>query len=350
MSLATLRKSLVPETQLELPSLVALAKARGKNVTLFDVETTTFMGNPQFAIIEIAMLHINQKGQLGWTSALVNPEMPVTPATSRKTGIYTDDVMHADTWASAWAEAMVHVADKHIVIGFNCIEAACPAVQDQNARYGMPSVVFQDVIDVRSLWQVVQKGKKGSLADLAAYFSVPVDETHRAQADVSTAARILDKMVALYGPGLLSHPQRTWSSKTGAPSVFTSPEDIAGLLPMAQTPKAVETNDAVELARAVVRDAVARSATMQEFVMAVEETFPVRVTVGHNKVHGYWLNVNGHKVKGSHIGEAFTWSALVKEQGLEFEPKTDMAYFKTKAESLFGDTVVAPSMYSSPTP
>lgn len=343
MSLATLRKLLVPETQLELPFLVALAQSRQKNVTIFDVETTTFMGNPSFAIIEIAMLHINHKGQLGWTTALVNPERAIAPSASQKTGIYSEDVANADNWAKAWAEAMHHIADKHIVIGFNCVDSACPAVQDQNLRYGFEPIVFNDVIDVRSLWQVLQKGKKGSLADVAAFYAVPVDETHRAQADVVTTAKILDKMVAAHGVAIMSHPQRNWSAKTGTPSPYTPVDSVQEGADATSELAVAKPIDAIAQAREAVKGALTRASSMREFITIVEETFPVRITMGNNKILGYWLSVEGQKVKGSQVGTEYTWSALVKERGLDFDPLHDMSFFKARAENVFGESIVTPS-------
>lgn len=344
MSLATLRKLLVPETKLELPFLVALAQARQKNVTIFDVETTTFMGDPRFAIIEIAMLHINNKGQLGWTTSLVNPERAIAPSASQKTGIYADDVANADNWAKAWAEAMHHIADKHIVIGFNCVDSACPAVQDQNQRYGFEPVVFNDVIDVRALWQVLQKGKKGSLGDVAAYYAVPVDEAHRAQADVVTTAKILDKMVAAHGVGIMSHPQRNWSAKTGTPSPYM-PLDNALAVESHSAPVSIDTQQAspLEQARAAAKNAVLRANSMREYVAVLEEFYPVKVTMGNNKILGYWVSVAGQKVKGSQIGPEFTWSHLVKERGLDFDALHDMSFFKARAENVFGEALVGTS-------
>lgn len=340
MSLATLRKLLVPETQLELPFLVALAQARQKNVTIFDVETSTFMGDPRFAIIEIAMLHINHKGQLGWTTSLVNPERPIAPSASQKTGIYAEDVAKADNWSKAWAEALHHIADKHLVIGFNCVDSACPAVQDQNLRYGFDAVVFNDVIDVRALWQVLQKGKKGSLGDVAAYYAVPFDEAHRAQADVVTTAKILDKMVAAHGVNILSHPQRNWSPKTGLPSPYTVMDEQEQIEASSDTSAHVDTTGTpVEQAQAAAKAALIGANTMREYVTKLEEKFPVRVTVGNNKVLGYWVNVGGEKIKGSQIGSEYTWSNLVKVRGLEFDAAQDMPFFKARAENVFGESL-----------
>jgi DNA polymerase III epsilon subunit-like protein len=325
MSLTNLRSLLVVDTKLELPALVALSQTRKKNVTVFGLTTTTFMGDERFAIIEVSMLHINPQGQLAWTTALVNPEKPISPSTSQKTGLYAADVKDAPTWAEGWAQAFAHIADKHIVIGFNCVEMGCPAVQSQNDRYAMPAAVFKDVIDVRSLWWTLNHGKKSTLADVSQHFAVYVDASHRAQADVIATARVLDRMIATHGPTILESPQRTWSSRTGTPTIYTAQHDIATDI---NTVKSDIPASVLDAARVTARSAVVEARSMREYVAILGRTYPVHVNISLSKVIGYSIEVDGRRIKGSQLGEQYTWSDLVNRRGLDFDSRTDVVFFK----------------------
>lgn len=325
MSLTNLRNLLVVDTKLELPALVALSQARKKNVTVFGLTTTTFMGDERFAVLEVSMLHINPQGQIAWTTALVNPEKAISPAVSQKNGLYASDVKDCPTWAEGWAEAFTHIADKHIVIGFNCVEMGCPAVQSQNERYAMAPAVFNDVIDVRSLWWALNHGKKSTLPDVAQHFSVYVDASHRAQADVIATARIMDRMVATYGQSVLTNPHRTWSSRTGLPTSYTSAEDVSA---GSNAIKSDIPGAVLEKARVAAKAAVVEARSMRDYVTILGRSYPVHVNVSLNKVIGYTVEVEGYRIKGSQLGEQYTWSDLVNRRGLDFDARGDVSYFK----------------------
>jgi DNA polymerase III epsilon subunit-like protein len=326
MSLANLRSLLVVDTKLELPALVALSHSRNKNVTVFSLVTTTFMGDERFAILEVSMLHINPQGQIAWTTSLVNPEKGIAPATSQKTGLYATDVKDAPFWPNSWAEAFTHIASKHIVIGFNCVEVGCPAVQSQNERYSMPPVEFKDVIDVRSLWWTINHGKKSTLPDAAQHFSVYIDSSQRAQSDVITTARIIERMITMHGPEILEVPQRTWSALTGESTSYTAPEDASTYSRLA---KSDFPADVLEKARGLAKLAVGQARSMREYVSILGRSHPVHINVSLNKVVGYTVEVDGYRIKGRQLGEQYTWSELVNIRCLDFDRLADVVYFKT---------------------
>ena len=69
----------LPEaTSLDVPILKMLARNLGRPLTFYDLETTTFLGNPTSGITEVAAVHIHPDGSVTQQSALVNPENPIS--------------------------------------------------------------------------------------------------------------------------------------------------------------------------------------------------------------------------------------------------------------------------------
>lgn len=333
MSLKRLNSLLQPEKNIDLTHLKELSKTRQKNVTLIDLDITSNHADARHGIVEIAMLHINPKGQVAWTTGFVNPERSLSPNISQMLGITDDFLLKVPNWKEGWAQALSHVAKNHIVVGFGVVDYVLPVIQSQHERYGEVIPVFNDVIDVRSLY-CFHKHKRAKLSDLAQYYSVALAEKHRVQNDVAAIAVMAEKMVGEYGTKLWDDKHRTWSTALLAPSGFTSPEDAVGYNPNENG----IGNSEVQAARTLVVKALAESKTVREFITNLEKDAFVRVPVKFGKVLGYSMVINDCKIKGSDIGDEYTLANLIKTKKLAANPKEDAAYFSERNENHSSDS------------
>jgi len=175
--------------------ITELSRVSGKHVTIFDLETTTFRGRPNFGIMEVAALTVTPGGAVAY-GHLINPEKAISREAEELTGITQSMVRQAPTWAK-YATLMQTIAREHIVSGFNISTFDCPAVLELNQRYGQPiEGGFANVLDARTLYMKATGQKKGKLPEAAAQFGQQPDgELHRAAADVALTVNLLDALL-----------------------------------------------------------------------------------------------------------------------------------------------------------
>ncbi|WP_305910523.1 exonuclease domain-containing protein (plasmid) [Methylomarinum sp. Ch1-1] len=141
-------KSLLTPTRIKLPNITALAREQGRIISFIDLETTDFLGRPNFGICEIGCLHILRDGRVFSATSLVNPENLITPSSTEITGVTQAMVNDKSNWHALWAEACLNFSAKHLVSGFNSTIFDIPAIQDQNERYGLAPGNFDNKMDV----------------------------------------------------------------------------------------------------------------------------------------------------------------------------------------------------------
>lgn len=192
-------------SELKLGGFVQLAHALRMPLILFDFETTTFRGRPNFGIMEAAfMMAVNPQGagaviQYG---SLVNPEALIDRQVSELTGITQSMVTGHKPWSDSYMQHMYEFSDKAYFTGFNSDSFDLPAAQDQAKRYNAVPPDFKHHFDVRKLHLKLSNAtsQKGKLADVAAIYGVkPRGHLHRASADVALTAETLSVMVLAYG-------------------------------------------------------------------------------------------------------------------------------------------------------
>lgn len=191
---------------LQMPLLQAIAKAKNKTITIFDLETTTFVEQPTFGIAEIAALHIHPDGSITETEALINPENPMSQSAAEITGITDDMLKDKDPWGHAARDLLHDWALNHIVTGFNCISFDFKAVQKENTRYGQPDTEFAHGKDVRSFWRLKSGTSKGKLTEIASQYGLSPEGAHRAIFDVRMTALVLEKFLEEFGVDWFDHP------------------------------------------------------------------------------------------------------------------------------------------------
>jgi len=202
MSISYWKSTLIarPDLLSVVEPLFKVAGTLNKVLTVFDLETSTFIGRPNFGITEIGMLHINAKGQVAQSGSLVNPEHRIHNNVISITGITNEMVCGAPNWGHIWLDAVEWMARDHILIGFNSKTFDIPALKSQHNRYAQKSLLVNEDWDVRILHQYLHRTQKGKLADVARLLKIDVSsfKGHRALNDVVLTAAVLSKMVQLH--------------------------------------------------------------------------------------------------------------------------------------------------------
>lgn len=192
--------------ELNVPILKSIAKRLGKTLTFYDLETTNLLAAKTFGITDVGAVHIHPDGTCTEQSSLLDPENPISPEASKVTGITQDMVDGQATWAQAGMAPFKEWMARHVVLGFNNIAFDNPGIQSQNMRYSSEPGAFLDTRDVRSMARILTGTGKGKLVELAEKYGVSPDGAHRAIFDVVMTVKVLENMLAEYGPELFEHP------------------------------------------------------------------------------------------------------------------------------------------------
>lgn len=197
----------IEQSHIQTPLLSYLAQKENKVLTFLDLETTTFLGQPDFGVTEIAAIHIYPDGYIDAHSALLNPEHPIRPEVVEITGICDEMVKDQPNWKDGDALKLTEYwAKNHICIGFNTLGFDFPGIQYMNKKYGNVDTKFTYPRDVRSLWRWLSGRAKGKLGVIAQRYGLNPDGAHRALFDVEMTAIILEFFLQDYGVEFFYHP------------------------------------------------------------------------------------------------------------------------------------------------
>lgn len=201
----------VEEGFFRIPLVRNLARKLGKDIVIYDLESTTLVAMPTFGITEVAMLTIPcDGGPLIMRADLVNPENPIDPVVIGLNGITQAMVDHQPTF-QIWIDQFMIVARETLAFGYNSTNFDGPGVRRESTRYGQ-EVVFEDTIDLRQryvdLMRKTGNGRKGKLAEVLEIFGIVIEgEWHRAGFDVIATALVTEAILEHYGiTGLLERP------------------------------------------------------------------------------------------------------------------------------------------------
>ena len=191
---AILKNIKCPKKLRPMANLKMLSKIIKRQITIFDLETTTF--NPYVAwmgITEFAYLTIYPDGQVKQKSSLVNPERNIPPKVRELTGITNEDVAYFSDW-SKWTKEFHKIAKEHVVVGYNCASFDCNVVLKQNERYGLKGTKFERILDAMAL-----PGVSGKLVDAATSHEITAKSYHRAMTDVLVTSYLVESVIEKNG-------------------------------------------------------------------------------------------------------------------------------------------------------
>ena len=171
-------------------------------VTVYDLETTSFIGDPVFGITEVAMLHFFPGNGVYTTTSLCNPVFPIKPEVVEKTGISDDMVKDAPLWEEFGGPLFHYLTSLgHVFIGYNNFFFDRKCVLEANKIAGFEGMVpaddqEYDMFPVSSM----HMGKWTKLGEVATALGIkPERKLHRALSDVIVTAMIIDKLGLKYG-------------------------------------------------------------------------------------------------------------------------------------------------------
>lgn len=184
-------------------NVAMLCKRLKKHIAVYDLETTTFRGRPNFGITEVCSIFISPEGELGIEGDLVNPERPIDPRVVQLTGISDAMVRNKPNWGNSYAQMFENIASGECwATGFNNRTFDNHAVIEMNRRYGRPIQSFSLTFDVRELHLILTKAKSkaGKLVEIAQQYGVTSrSELHRARADAVLTVELLDAIIGEFG-------------------------------------------------------------------------------------------------------------------------------------------------------
>ena len=184
---------------IEIPHLVKQVKNAGKDITIFDLETTT-LGGPTFGITECATLTVGGEGAPILRVSLVNPENPISWQAEQKTGIHWAMVRNKPSWGQAWGLEMIHLCKESQTAGWGSKSFDIHRMQGEQRRYKLPELPFEDHLDAYHIACRLRGEKKGNLSETAEAMNIPwTSAAHRAPADVIMTALVLNSLAEKYG-------------------------------------------------------------------------------------------------------------------------------------------------------
>jgi len=189
---------------IELPQVVSLAQALGKPICGYDLETTTFRGRSNFAIMEVFALVVRPDApHLKSFGGLVDPERAVDLTVQELTGVRPAMLKGQPTWGERYASLFQKAAAGNCwLAGYNNKTFDNHALKDMGERYGLPIAEIALSFDVRQLYLGLsaKKDRSGKLGEVAQELGVArPSQLHRAQADVVLTMLILERLLDLYG-------------------------------------------------------------------------------------------------------------------------------------------------------
>ncbi len=187
-------------------------------LVIFDLETTgTDVGKDR--ILEIALLKIMPDGQrISWPPQtgnehrfIINPGIPIPPATSMIHGIYDADVKDAPTFAEVAPKLFKFIFDCDLG-GFNSNRFDIPLLAEEFLRAGIDfSIDDRKLVDVQELFHFMEQ--RTLKAAYKFYCNKSLDNAHEALPDVLATFDVLDAMIERYKDvqvadpkGVLYHP------------------------------------------------------------------------------------------------------------------------------------------------
>jgi len=190
----------ITEIDLHLPHIKRYVRESGRDLSIFDLEATTF-GGPTFGITECATLTIGGGGGHPiLRSSLVNPENPISWQAAEKTGITYKMVKDKPNWGDLWANQMIELSTSGVLCGWNSKTFDVPRMQGEMQRYDFPELHLHDHIDVYKIASRLRGTTKGNLTATALAMNLDWDaDAHRASADVLMTARVLEALCEKYG-------------------------------------------------------------------------------------------------------------------------------------------------------
>ena len=188
------------------PLLHQLSALLGKNLTFVDLETTSLLnfGRENFAIIEIALIHISAQSMTRKTS-LLDPKMQLPYTCQKITGLRDSDLTGQPVFKQ-FSKYVERFLTNDIILGFNSKTFDIPGLIVELEKLGTTLSKEQVCqLDVRDMYLIDKRLKgisnsSGTLLECAREHCVELEgQAHRASYDIELTAKVAHKLLETHG-------------------------------------------------------------------------------------------------------------------------------------------------------
>ena len=182
----------------KFPNVAKLSETLGRNVFVYDTETTGLGRNGgHVGIVSLGIMKIDPSGHARSCYVVLDPEVPIEEGASKVHGFYQKDVVGCPKFSDVAGEIFFYM-ENAFVTGFNNKGYDDGVIAKNFERVGLVKPDMKYVFDVRDLWiTLYQDGKsqKGKLAEVGEKMGIPLGVGHHSLGDVETTVRVLEKMI-----------------------------------------------------------------------------------------------------------------------------------------------------------
>jgi len=190
-------------TPYSLKNLQKLSAALGKDLVFVDLETTGFVHDPIFSVIEVGVVSISES-KVQEVSSLINPGVKIPSHITDLTGI-TNSMVKNQPDFSKYVRYFNKIAQTSILMGYNSKSFDSKALEKMGRKHQL-YYTFDNQMDVRYLYlrernkRLNMKGMSGSLSDAANLHEVKLSGTaHRAGYDIALTTLVAEKILDRHG-------------------------------------------------------------------------------------------------------------------------------------------------------
>ncbi len=161
------------------------------NYVVFDIETTGL--DPEFdEIIEIGAVKIKDGIKIDTFNSLIKPEYEIDEFITELTGITNEMVENAPSIDEVLPKFMDFIKD-YIIIGHN-VNFDINFIYDNLGELNIPPITNDFVDTLRISRRLIPELKHHKLSDLANYFNIDTNGSHRALKDVEITSEVLNNL------------------------------------------------------------------------------------------------------------------------------------------------------------
>lgn len=290
------------------PLVFKLACEIGKPLSFFDIEATGInCRSDRFGVTEFAFLAVMPNGKAHAHSSLINPENPIEQRASEITGL-TNEMLADKPTVGQHASKIVKMMERSVMFGFNCDSYDTPALLLQLDRYQVERPAEWSSVDMRSIWCSAHGVKKGTQSEVAEHYGVPFTGAHRALADCSALADIMEQMLWRHGVELVhSHARLNWDG-------VARDADGSVRAPRASRPssRGGETTPAQSALKAALDEAIPKKLSVEQFADELaSKGFKLEITKGGAAyIVQSPAGSEPERCSGSQLGAGYVWKDI----------------------------------------
>lgn len=207
-----------------LPHLQALSSLLELPLTFMDLETTGRPHEKYFGIMEIGVIQI-EPDKIIEKSSLLDPKMKIPPHIVEITGI-NDSMVKGKPDFNLLVKYCTKIANEHILMGYNSKSFDSKCLEKMFLKNGS-MLTYKNQIDVYHIFQRCKKqflesmSRSGTLVEACRTYNILLPgKAHRAAYDIALTVLLAEKLLELYGLGIINKDVLKLDSKTSKSNYY----------------------------------------------------------------------------------------------------------------------------------